>query len=233
MTKESERMFLLECIKLYRELPALWKVKSPEYNNRVKKNDAYDTLVTKFQEKYPDITREEVKKKFNSLRTNFRKEVKKVFDSKKPGAEEVYIPTLWYYDEMLFLIDHEMSTQTISFMEENDENDSESDSCISRIKKPILLKKKTKFEENDDTVLLPYKRLRESEDEFDKLGAAWACELRKMDPVQQLFAKKAINDVLFEGQLGTLNRNSVIINSPSAMLHSNFTYTNTVPHHST
>lgn len=109
----------------------------------------------------------------------------------------------------------------------------QSDSCISRIKKPILLKKKTKFEENDDTVLLPYKRLRESEDEFDKLGAAWACELRKMDPVQQLFAKKAINDVLFEGQLGTLNRNSVIINSPSAMLHSNFTYTNTVPHHST
>ena len=50
------------------------------------------------------------------------------------------------------------------------------------------------------------------QDDSDKIAAAWAVELRKMDPQQQLFAKKAINEILFEGQMGTLHRNSIKIN---------------------
>lgn len=59
---------------------------------------------------------------------------------------------------------------------------------------------------------LASKRLQQPQDDSDKIAAAWAVELRKMDPQQQLFAKKAISDILFEGQMGTLHRNSVDIN---------------------
>jgi len=44
-----------------------------------------------------------------------------------------------------------------------------------------------------------------------KIASAWAVELQKMEPQQQLFAKKAINDILFPGQMGTLRRDSAQI----------------------
>lgn len=57
------------------------------------------------------------------------------------------------------------------------------------------------------------KRLLEPQNEFEKIALAGAMELHKMGPRQQLFAKKAISDILFEGQMGTLQRDSVQINN--------------------
>lgn len=42
---------------------------------------------------------------------------------------------------------------------------------------------------------------------------AWAVELQKLSSNQQIFVKRGINDLLYEGQLGTLHRNSVQINA--------------------
>ena len=36
--------FLIEFIELYRSYPCLWKVKSQDYSNKLKKNQAYDVL---------------------------------------------------------------------------------------------------------------------------------------------------------------------------------------------
>ena len=64
--KEEDRAFPLECIDVYRTLPALWKVKSDDYSNRQKKHAAYAVLIEKFKEKYPNYTKEDVKKKINT-----------------------------------------------------------------------------------------------------------------------------------------------------------------------
>ncbi|KAF7996482.1 hypothetical protein HCN44_002114 [Aphidius gifuensis] len=50
------------------------------------------------------------------------------------------------------------------------------------------------------------------EDEFDAIGKNVAVKLRNMRIDQRIFAEKLLNDVLFEGQLGTLNRDFSVQN---------------------
>lgn len=120
---KMEREFILDCIHLYRELPALWNIKSKDYHDRDKKNTAYDTLLVKYKEMFPDATKDDLKKKFNSLRTNYRKELKKHLQSMKSGsaADDIYESKLWYYKEMGFLQIHECAADSQSTMvsEEN------------------------------------------------------------------------------------------------------------------
>lgn len=52
----------------------------------------------------------------------FRKEMKKVLESKRSGAsqDEIYNPTLWYYDLLLFTKDQELPTDSLSNLGENE-----------------------------------------------------------------------------------------------------------------
>jgi hypothetical protein len=67
-------------------------------------------------------------KKFNSLPTNFRKELKRVKDSEKSGtgADDIVESTLWYFEEIKFLIGQEEPC-TIQIGEEGEQESEEVD----------------------------------------------------------------------------------------------------------
>lgn len=115
-------------MEIYKSYPCLWKIKSRDYTNRNLKNAAYDKLVEFSKTINPEANRDYVVKKIQSFRGSFRKEMKKMEESKRSGAgsEEIYTPTLWYFDLLLFTIDQELPTPSISNIgEEETENSME------------------------------------------------------------------------------------------------------------
>ncbi|KAL4717001.1 hypothetical protein ACJJTC_001862 [Scirpophaga incertulas] len=108
--RNYSKEFLTQLIDLYKSLPALWKIKSKEYSDRNKKNEAYHLMIEKLKERHGN------KKKNNSLRSSRRKEKKKVKDSLKSGTstDDVYQPSLWYYELLDFVDDQETARDPIS-----------------------------------------------------------------------------------------------------------------------
>ncbi|XP_055910353.1 uncharacterized protein LOC129944732 [Eupeodes corollae] len=210
--KKEGRKFIVELIEVYETLPALWNVKCKEYSNRNLKSDQYENMLAKYRERYPDADKAQLIQKLNSLRTNYRKELKKISDSEKSGAvaDEVVEPSLWYFDALHFLRTLEQPCSSKSSMN-NKANDTNPEMSHNSDEQPPK-KAKTKNDGSQELISLVRKRLQEPKNEFEQISAAWAVDLQRMEPEQQLFAKKAINDILFEGRMGTLNRNSVKIN---------------------
>lgn len=53
---------------------------------------------------------------------------------------------------------------------------------------------------------------KQSENNCPTVAKVWGEKLISLDPLQRIFAEKAINDVLFEASLGNLHRHSIKIN---------------------
>ena len=100
----------------------MWKIKSREYSDRNAKTVAYDKLVEVRKIIDQNATRKTVVKKINSLRSVYRKELKKVLDSERSGAgsEDVYAPHLWYFDQLDFIRDQEISRSTQCNMDDTE-----------------------------------------------------------------------------------------------------------------
>lgn len=116
----DKKDFLVEFIELYRSYPCLWKVKSQDYSNKLKKNEAYGVLVCKYRQVDDTATRDSVVKRIASLRASFRKEFRKLENSKRSGAgtEDIYKPTLWYFDNLMFLKDQDIPRTGASTLDE-------------------------------------------------------------------------------------------------------------------
>nr|XP_022904816.1 uncharacterized protein LOC111416925 [Onthophagus taurus]XP_022910276.1 uncharacterized protein LOC111421364 [Onthophagus taurus] len=116
MAVRKQEDVMRDFISVYQKNSCLWKVKSAEYMDRNKKDEGYQLLVEVFKQINPAANIDLVKKKINSMRSCFRKEYKKVIESKKSGAgsEDIYTPSLWYFDLLMFLKDHEVPRNSIA-----------------------------------------------------------------------------------------------------------------------
>lgn len=123
-TRYWSKDFMINFIEEYKSNPCLWKIRSKEYTNKNLKNDAYEKLVKLCQSIYPEANRDFVVKKIQSLRGSFRKELKKVESSKRSGSstDDVYVPSLWYFDLLLFTKDQELPTASISNIPNTEDN---------------------------------------------------------------------------------------------------------------
>ncbi|XP_053951078.1 uncharacterized protein LOC128858656 isoform X6 [Anastrepha ludens] len=112
----DEQKFIIELIELYRSLPALWNINYNYYNDRESKDIQYKVLLEKYKERYPHADKEEVKKKINTLRTNFRRTLK------TPNSQKLY-----YFDAMRFLFKDMQEEDNAGQSEDINKSDSDSE----------------------------------------------------------------------------------------------------------
>ncbi|RZC27646.1 uncharacterized protein BDFB_006597 [Asbolus verrucosus] len=110
----EHEVFMREFIALYKQHPVLWQQKHPQYRNRSERTEAYEVLVKKCQQYYPEADEDFVRMKIDSMRSTFRKERRKVLNSKEnsKNPEDVYKPSLWYYELLLFTAGEEAENES-------------------------------------------------------------------------------------------------------------------------
>lgn len=88
-------------IHLLRRHECLWNNKSPDYKNRQMRHLALEEIKNALEKSSTnDIT-----KKIHTIRTQFRRELKELITSRKSGAEDIYVPKLWCFEDLRFLQD--------------------------------------------------------------------------------------------------------------------------------
>lgn len=127
------KKFLEEFIDVFRTQPAVWETSNDLYRNKVEKEKSWKLLLEKYKEVEADATVETVKRKVNSLRSSYRRELAKIKKSERSGAstDDIYVPALWYFDQLEFLRDQE--TQMCSMSTLNDSTDSQQ-VCMNKSK---------------------------------------------------------------------------------------------------
>lgn len=102
MSFADNKRFWESFLLLYKAHPCLWKVKCKGYKNKAIKKQAYQVLVQKCRELYPEADQVFVRKKIESFRGGFRREVREMREHRKSGTDVEYQPTLWYFDLLRF-----------------------------------------------------------------------------------------------------------------------------------
>ncbi|XP_022162352.1 uncharacterized protein LOC111028123 [Myzus persicae] len=107
---DQDKSFITEFHEVYRRHPALWNTKSDLSKNKHLKKLGIEDLIKLCQGKCNGADEAFVKGKINNLRTAYRRELNKVRLSKSTGssADDIYVPSLWYFDLMAFTAEYEV-----------------------------------------------------------------------------------------------------------------------------
>ncbi|KAF9418831.1 hypothetical protein HW555_004498 [Spodoptera exigua] len=180
-TKEKE--ILSHIIEVYKDMPYLWNKNDKNYMNKTIRSEGFEVLLSIYKNIEKDATVKTLKKKIDNLKTNYFKELKKVKASKHTGAgsEDVYVPTIWYYDSFSFL---ETTTE----------------SCRS-IRDTI---------EDEDILEKASELLNTKEEDWEILGRSIGMQLRDVNQQQHIIARKLISDVIFYATLNKLSEESFV-----------------------
>ena len=102
-------------ISKYEGLPILWNPTDPNYKNKTERNAALLKLLSIYQECKPGATIADVRRKINTLRCNFRKELKRIEESKRSSAEadDVYSPSSWVFHALKFINKYEQPVEIL------------------------------------------------------------------------------------------------------------------------
>ncbi|XP_011193938.2 uncharacterized protein LOC105219455 [Zeugodacus cucurbitae] len=245
--------FWKDFIKIYEESPALWDPRSMAYKKPYLKREAYTKLRDKLREIDPNVQIDYVKRRINGLRSCYRRELRRIQDSKRKG-DNLYRPTLFYFKEMNFLddvldIDIERDeregkierrgrkpntkltkkrVQPDSSQSSSTDEDSEKSSAASASIQTATTSQ-TQTQQQQPVATLSSQQLNglslpsSSVDggvanshaltaslslEAQTLGASWVALYHRLERDQQLYANKAIMEVLYQGALGRLNADS-------------------------
>lgn len=102
---EIEKDFILTL----ETLPMLWDKTHTHYSNKYKRTEALTQLLKILIKIKPGATTDDVKKKINVLRSNYRRDLKKIISSRRSGSgtDELYYPKSWTFEYMKFMDKHE------------------------------------------------------------------------------------------------------------------------------
>lgn len=94
---DYEKQFVLT----FGNLPELWDKRHENYFNKLKRRKALEKLVVIYRHIKHFANVEDVKKKINLLRSNYRRELRKILIRRRSGLE--YGPKSWIFQHLHFL----------------------------------------------------------------------------------------------------------------------------------
>ncbi|XP_073833857.1 uncharacterized protein [Musca autumnalis] len=230
---DSDSAYLKEFLLCYEKQRCLWDTAHPGYTRRDERNESYKTL-SKIMEKYnKPSSLYDVRKKINTIRSSYKRELRKIMQSEACGDDNLYQPKIWWYDYCKFLTTTDKHSQgmspatTLSDDEDTNLHDTNSSHCSNDTLDEIQTifydltndevylneppkKIKKIIEEKVDAQNIVKNILHQDVDSNDLMSLAWAKKLRKMKPLQSKLAERLIAEIIFQGEMDMLTTNTAI-----------------------